>query len=131
VFGCNYAGSSHALHGCINDAHAVYEMLVYAYQFDPQVRAYFHDTKTVSHIRRVVSQISFLCDKKFFHGTKPCHKFSTGGQNCDTSFEEVCTPPDVVKLQSFDTELRPRGNTLSEPCLRPCYESSACCQHAS
>ena len=38
VFGCNYAGSAHALHGCINDAHAIYEMLVYAYQFDPQVR---------------------------------------------------------------------------------------------
>ena len=37
VFGCNYAGSAHALHGCINDAHAIYEMLVYAYQFDPQV----------------------------------------------------------------------------------------------
>ena len=37
MFGCNYAGSAHALHGCINDAHAIYEMLVYAYQFDPQV----------------------------------------------------------------------------------------------
>ena len=39
IFGCNYAGSSHALHGCINDAHAIYEMLVYAYQFDPQASA--------------------------------------------------------------------------------------------
>lgn len=39
LFGCNYAGTSSALHGCINDVRAVHEMLVYAYQFDPQVSA--------------------------------------------------------------------------------------------
>jgi Caspase domain len=37
LFGCNYAGTNNALHGCINDVRAVHEMLVYAYQFDPQV----------------------------------------------------------------------------------------------
>jgi Caspase domain len=39
LFGCNYAGTKSALHGCINDVRAVHEMLVYAYQFDPQVGA--------------------------------------------------------------------------------------------
>ena len=37
LFGCNYAGTNNALSGCINDVRAVYEMLEYAYQFDPQV----------------------------------------------------------------------------------------------
>ena len=37
LFGCNYAGTKSELHGCINDVRAVHEMLVYAYQFDPQV----------------------------------------------------------------------------------------------
>ena len=37
LFGCNYAGTNNALHGCINDVRAVHEMLVQAYQFNPQV----------------------------------------------------------------------------------------------
>ncbi len=37
LIGCNYAGTNNALSECINDVRAVYEMLEYAYQFDPQV----------------------------------------------------------------------------------------------
>lgn len=38
LFGCNYAGTNNALHGCINDVTAVKEMLLFAYQFPEQVR---------------------------------------------------------------------------------------------
>lgn len=61
LFGCNYAGTKNALHGCINDVRAVHEMLVYAYQFDTQVGGTIHQTCFIC-THTAVAHVGSLCN---------------------------------------------------------------------
>jgi Caspase domain len=61
LFGCNYAGTNNALHGCINDVRAVHEMLVYAYQFDPQVGGTYNQA-CIGHRRIPTALVGTLCN---------------------------------------------------------------------
>ena len=61
LFGCNYAGTNNALHGCINDVRAVHEMLVYAYQFDPQVGVTAQRAR-FDCMRIVTAHVGSLCN---------------------------------------------------------------------